>query len=397
MKTKYPISDSLQSYINIFKDQLTKPQFHHISSLIMGNLHGHGRIRRIADSFSDRDQSSLSRFLLSDAWDHEIINDTRISFANEIGKQKYKKYYSLIIDDGVTVKYGKQLPGVGYYYSHKEGKTVWGQTVLTSHLITGGLDIPLHADVYLKKNQITDKTPKFRSKIEIAIDHIDKFCKIKGQEGVVISDSWFSSESLILKTIEKGFIGLYAIKANRKIKYGDKFVQVTKVSNNSKFDLVTVKGSLYRYFEMKTNLNTGNIPVKLLISQLYDPKNDEWSNNHYLISTDVEMKAFTMLYLYAERWKIESFYKFVKEELGFKANQHNSYLSFLRFIYIIFMSFTYLALQRCKLSIFYQATKSHYESKTNFMKLCTWLLIVWCIHKALEGESLIDIRLKLAL
>ena len=96
MKTKYPISYSLHSFIHIFKGDLTKPRLNPFSSLIMANLHGHGRIRKIADLFSNRDQSSISRFLLSNAWDHEKINDIRISFANEIGKQKYKKYYSMI-------------------------------------------------------------------------------------------------------------------------------------------------------------------------------------------------------------------------------------------------------------------------------------------------------------
>ena len=91
MNIQHPISDPLQNYINIFKEQLSKPQFSHLSSLIMGNLHGYGEIRKIADLFSDKDQSSLTRFMLSKAWDHEGINETRISFAKEIADQKCKK------------------------------------------------------------------------------------------------------------------------------------------------------------------------------------------------------------------------------------------------------------------------------------------------------------------
>lgn len=383
--------------MKIYEDCLSKPQFNHLSSLITGNLHGLGEIRKIADKFSDKDQSSLTRFMLSEAWDHEKVNENRVSYAKEIGNQKYKKYYSMVIDDGVTIKYGKQLPGIGYYFSHKDGKTVWGQTVLTSHLISGNIDIPLYAEVYLKKNQISEETPKFRSKIEMAQDHIDKFPKIKGREGVVITDSWYPSEPLIKKTIENGFTGLYAIKANRKLWENNKFVQAKDICKKTKFKPVKVNGGHFRYILLKTKLQTGNIPVVLLISQKYDREKRIWGSNHYTISTNLEMRAFTMLYLYLERWKIETFYKFVKDELGFKINRNISYLSFLRFIYIIFMSFTYLALKRNDLFIYYELTKSHYDSKNVFMKSCMWLLIVWSIHKAKEGYSLIDIRQELAL
>jgi len=383
--------------MNIFKELLSKPQFSHLSSLITGNLHGYGEIRKIADFFSDKDQSSLSRFMLSDAWDHEEINNHRISYAKEIADQKYKEYYSLIIDDGVTMKYGKQLPGIGFYFSHTEGRIVWGQTILTSHLICGDLDIPLYADVYLKENQISHETPEFRSKIKIAEDHIAKFPKITGKKGVVIADSWFSSKGLIQKTIESGFIGLFGIKSNRTLEENNQFIQVRDICKNAKFSPVKAKNNHFRCITMKTKLKTGNIPVKLLISQKYDPKKKKWGSNHYIVSTDVEMRAFTMLYLYLERWKIETFYKFSKEELGFKINRNNSYLSFLRFIYVIFHSFTYLALRNCNLSVLFENAKSNYHSKNLFVKANMWLLILWSINKAAEGFSLIEIRQKLAL
>lgn len=397
MKSQYSFFNKAKNYFKVFKHKLSKPQFNHFSSLILGNLHGLGEIRKIADLYSDKDQSSLSRFLLSNAWNHEEINDTRISHAKEIGNQRYKKYCSVIIDDTVTQKYGKELPGVGFYFSHAEGRVIWGQNVISSHLLVGDLDLPLFADLYLKENQITNNTPEFRSKIDIAIEHIEKFPRIQNKEVVVISDSWFPSEEYLKTTIRNGFTALSAIKSNRKVLGDCGYEQVCDIRINIDFSPVKVKGIHYRYIMIKTKLQTGKISVNLIISQRYNRKKREWEAKKYLISTNTNMRASEMLYLYSERWKIETFYQIVKKELGFKINRNTSYLSCLRLIYIIFMSYTFLMLQSCKLSIYFEGCKTIYQQKEDFKKEYLWSIILWSILKALNGMSLIDIRLKLRL
>jgi len=228
MKQQNLISEPLRYYLNIFKEQLSKPQFSNFSDLLQGLLLGHGQVSEIADLCSDKDASTLTRFLAKSPWDHELLNEQRISFCNEIALQQFMRYAVYIIDDGVTKKYGNQLPGIGRFWSNTEKKTTWGQNLISSHLLLGDLEIPLFADLYRKWEELPLVVPNFRSKVEIALDQLEKFPLIQGKEGIVMTDSWYSSQKLIGGVLQKGLIALMAIKSNRKVSFQEKYFQTRK-------------------------------------------------------------------------------------------------------------------------------------------------------------------------
>ena len=112
------------------------------------------------------------------------------------------QYVPIAIDDSVNKKHGKLIPRSGYYFSNCEGTTVWGQIVVSSHLTIRQIDNPLLGDIYLKEEQCNEEENKeFRSKIDIAMDQINKISNhLKldtKQTGVVTADSWYSAGKLI--------------------------------------------------------------------------------------------------------------------------------------------------------------------------------------------------------
>ncbi|MCY3414887.1 MAG: transposase [Candidatus Heimdallarchaeota archaeon] len=394
MKSSH-ISDNLQSYFNIFAETLSKPQQTHFESWNLGILHGFAQGSDISRQFSHRVETSVTRFLSQSSWNHHELNLERISHATNILHQRYQKYSSFIIDDTPFEKFGKQLPGIGYHYSHAEGGTIWGQAMLTSHLVAGDMDIPLFADLYSKETGI--------SKIDLAIEQINQFAQIPlhGSKGVLVADSWFSALKIFNACLENGFEFVTMLKSNRKVKIDgiDTWMSIRDISKSlheESLHQVTVEGIRYRYAQMKGTIHgIGGHSCKILCIQQFSEETGEWSNYKYLLSTDSSMGAWTLIFLYRQRWKIETFYKFGKERLEMDKSRVLKEKALLRFILLIFSSYTYLALQRFNFVYFEKKDRSCYQILNQEILTTQTQLIRWVFTQGQLGRPWIEITMEL--
>lgn len=397
------IFPELQIYFNLFKHQLSKPQQNHFQTWILGNLHGQVSGSKIAKSYSDKDPSSVTRFLSQSNWNEEALNEQRIQQTLQIVDQSLGKYVPLILDDSLCARYGEKLPGVGYHWDHTENKSKWGQHVVTSHMLLGNIDIPLYADIYLKKDKFED-IKKFQSKLQLAQKQIKQFPKFKKKTGVVLGDSWYGSKKVINTTLDEGYQGIFTVKRNRKAKFPDgmniKVGAKIKELDEINAHLVTVKQNMYRVWRYSIQLSGINQDkVSLLICQQYridkKTKKYKWSDHVVLMSTDEEMSNHTILHLYEKRWKIEVFYKFSKGCLGFGKSQTRAVKTLLRFLILLYFSYTFLALSRFSKSSFFIKSKSYYDAQSKVADRCLDQLIMWVYTQATLGTPILQIRLQL--
>lgn len=396
--TKTHISNSLSTYFKVFAETLSKPQQSHFASWNLGILHGNALGSEISKLFSNSHETSLTRFLSQSSWDHHELNQMRISYASNILTQKYQKYVSLIIDDTVSEKFGKQLPGIGYHYSHAENGVVWGQSMVTSQMVVGDVDIPLFADLYHKNSG--------ESKIELAKKQISQFSAIHIPQGitpVVLIDSWYSGKDIINRCLESGFPLVTMLKSNRKVKINGlkNRIRISKIADTLRKDflkIVTVEGTRYRYAQFTGSLwGTNGHTGKILMVQQFLKSKKKWSNFIFLYSTQASMDPWTLLWLYRKRWKIETFYKFGKEKLGLDRSRNLKEEALLRFVLLLFSVYTYLSISRCKESFYYLAKISYYKCQKHIIAECQTQLISWVFHKTLNGSSLQQILLQLNL
>jgi len=340
----------------------------------------------------------------SEAWNDNELNTQRIGRAANIISQKYMKYYPLIIDDTINEKYGKLLDGVGYHFSHMKGGTVWGQQLVTSHMVLADTDFPLFVDLYRKEDELEDKT-KFRSKIDMARDQIRKFPKINGRKGIVVTDTWYASVKIMNQTMSSGFHGIFDLKSDRQVNYQGKKYSVSELATTRKktdFDLVKIDGKLFRVWTAKLKVpRVQQKKSRLLISQqdlnYGKNKKQKWSKFKYLLSTDTSMGAWLIIHLYRKRWKIETFYRFVKNCFDFTKNRLEDQTGIQRYFTLAFFAYTYLALTRDPLSTFYEGSKSLYEAQNNLHNHKLEEVIEWIYDRTLQGVDLSEIKSDLGL
>lgn len=401
----------LQLYFNLFNHHLSKPQQAHFQSWILGNLHGQAHGSKVAKSHSSKAASSITRFLSQSTWDERALNKQRIHQSLQIVAEYHGKYIPLIIDDSLCEKYGEKLPGVGYHWDHSNNTTTLGQHLVTSHMLLGSVDIPLFVDIYLKEDQFDDKK-QFQSKLQLAQKQIEQFPifdRFSDKTGVVLGDSWYGSKDVVNKTLEQGYQGIFAVKRNRKIKLLDgKHLKVGKqIENLNEIDahLVTVGQNMYRVWKYTVQLSGIDQEwVSLLICQKLsfeeDDNGDEiskWSDHMTLMSTDLEMSDYMILKLYEKRWKIEVFYKFSKGCLGFGKSQSREIRTLLRFMILLFFSYTFLALSRFANSSLFISSKSYYDAQSKVVDGCLDQMIIWVYVQATQGTPMDQIRLELGL
>lgn len=398
------LPDGLKIFLKAFEDDLSKPQFKNLKSWTAGILEGKSSVYEIKESFSEKHVSSLTRFMNDSPWNHKSLNHQRINWASTILTVRYHKYYPIIIDDTVNRKYGSLLTGVGRYFSNSEKRSINGQSIVTSHMYTSGADIPLFVDIYQKKEQMEDQT-KFKSKVDMAMDHIDKAPRLKDRIGVVIVDTWYSSASVIKKIIEKEYEGIIALKKNRIVNFKGRKRAVSELatSMDNDFEAITVEGKVYQVWTSNvrlpgiTNETTGK-PKKfrLLISQ-QKLRNGKWSDYRYLLVTDMTMGKWTVLYLYQKRWKIETFYRFAKNAFDFQGSQIRTETGALRYFILLFFAYTYLTLSKYPHFVINNDAKTQYQAKKVVERDTLENLIDWIYAQAMEGVDRDEIKLKLGL
>ena len=125
--------DNNQGILNFIEElnlKLSKPQLNHLLNLMTGivNVDGKRNISNISSKiFQSKDRSCMTKFLNNAPWDEDRMNISRIKYALSHISPKKSEPIFVAIDDTVIPKSKdtKHIEGMGYHFSHCEGKTVW--------------------------------------------------------------------------------------------------------------------------------------------------------------------------------------------------------------------------------------------------------------------------------
>jgi hypothetical protein len=374
----------------------SKPQIKHLQAFIVAmTLKGFGgKMTDVAELALHTHRSCIGRFLDSDSWNEAYLLRAIKKHvlcaiwnqAKETGEPIYMIFDDTICEKAIPSSQVKSsIYGCGFYKSHLKNKMVYGQQFVGCMLRCG--DLVLLYDIVLYE-KATDKNSSVKSKIDIVRDIIESLPP-PPKDGYVVTDSWYSCQTLFEAAKSKGYHFIGAIKSNRLIfprgfrKKGIKAGQYARSLKQRDFDLVTVGGHSYHAYTYLGKIN-GQRKVKILIT---------WPKGSFgvpqamkaFISTDIEMNPKQLIAHYMKRWPIEVFFREANRHFGMKQCQVRSRKAVIRYQYILMLTYTFCGMTvSCGKIVLGKQKREHKKAVEKFK-------ISWIFEQAQNNRELSDV------
>lgn len=345
----------LSQFLSAFREAFgNRAQFRHFQHYIIALMIyvGDKNLSNLSRAIPDgRHESSLYRFLSQAKWDADKVKQIRLEELNRkarraLAKQQRKGKKAtvyLIIDDSLVEKSGKTMAGVAKHRSHKTNKLVLGHVWVSAQLVVSGYSYPLDWDLYRRKTECEANGIAFRSKPDIAREIIEQYQPLADTQTIVLTDSWYANQDLLKLCRKRGFHYIGAVKSNRKLKvglYNQQVQQWRDVLPTSAFERVKLKGEQYKVWTVIGQLTCGQ-QVKALINRRIGVK--KW---RYLVCTDTQLDARSILTAYFVRWEVENFYRAAKLMLGWSDYQMRKLAAIENHVLLMMVTHAYLEIQR---------------------------------------------------
>lgn len=345
------IPESVNCWREAFADTFTDPQLRHLLEYLTGLLVGPNRtVQGINDRFlGHADQSNKNRFLTASPWSEEELQRIRFQgVAKHLAGLSTKSCY-LIIDDTLLEKTGRHIEGADWHYSHAKGRTVWGHCLVSSHLMTPRIHVPGHFELYRREKSVPQD--EFRTKIELAMELIDRAEKMGFPFGYVIMDAWYFTKKLVKFIEDRGKGWITRCKSNRKVRAkGDEkwrslaeFVaEIPRDHEHFRPVIIKDRGREQTYWCYRQTVQLHGLGrVGLLVA--FDEK--ELKGDPVLLATNQKhWGEAKILKAYSLRWAIETFYRDGKQHLGLEACELRNLQGARRHWHLVFLAYTLLQL-----------------------------------------------------
>jgi SRSO17 transposase len=295
-------------------DSLSYHQTHHAKSYVTGLAAGRsktvtGIAREVLPAGSDR---ALNKFLTEYEWDEDQLNHERLEELQKHGETRWSQDGYIVIDDSVLQRTGKDLPGAGKFYDHKEGEPVLGQDLVYAFYTDDKTSYPLVFRQYEK----SESQDEHKSKYDLAREIITE---LEEEVGVAadtyLFDSWFAHDSGLIEHVESyGKDWLGPLRSNRKVTYANEELRVDALEEHINKEEREIDGKTYKIWT-KTLPVSKLGEVRLVIAEKVTDE-DEENPVKYLATNKIDAPSSHIIRSYSYRWRIETFFEDSKQDLG---------------------------------------------------------------------------------
>jgi FOG: Transposase len=259
------------------------------------------------------DKRALNKFLTEYNWDEQQFNHERLEELQKHGETRWSKDGYIILDDTITEKAGDEVPGVGHFYDHAEGDTVWGQDLIYAFYADDKTAYPLTFRLYEKQDEdASNHDTKYDLAREIVTELEDE---VGVPADTYLFDSWFAHDSALVEHIESyGNDWIGPLRSNRQVTYAGEEISVDALAERIDTVERNVEDETYHIWTKKLPVSQLG-DVKLVIAEK-ETDEDEENPVKYLATNKIDAPTEHVIRSYGMRWRIETFFEDSKQDLG---------------------------------------------------------------------------------
>ena len=337
------IPQGLKPYFKPYKKLFNKPDYEHFQTLVTGLIVNDNKtLQEINDSLSDKDQSSLNRFVNSD-WNSDAVNEVRLQQARQ--KLLRDEKGTLVIDDTLLHKTGKKMEKANYHRSGVTKKLEWGHCMVNS-VLASNTNTPLYPvteDIYVRKEDCDDIP--FRTKRSIALSQVNYARTHSISFDTVVVDAGFQDSELYKEFTSLGFDVLMGIRVSTKISVKRKkrvsIGTYLGMLTDDDFKAVIRNGKAYFIHTKEVSVRQVG-KVKLVISY----KQGDEENIKIYMSSLLEKTEEELAGILIKRWDVECWHRDAKQHLGLESYQLRKYRGVRNVVTAVLVAYTLLVLNQ---------------------------------------------------
>lgn len=309
-----------QGFFRRFRVGLSKPQFSHLWSLVLGvvvSLRAAKLVHLSAVVPGGGHRTGAGAFLSRSDWDapglvHEAAMDLLSAMKPRAGEVVY-----LILDDTRLSKRGKKMGFVSKIYDHKQHKFVKGHVVLTAAVCFRGVVLPWRVELWKPRGHAG---PRYRKLTDMAAGMIKAFAAPQGVKVRVLFDAFYLCPKVAQACESKGFKFFSVAQRSRNfrtangktrkiaklmpglIRHKGKSVRMKRSRKTARLRVASIDGHLSRIGR-----------VRMVVSKR--PRGP-WKSCIAIVTNETGLKARQIVEVYECRWLIEVLFKELAQDLG---------------------------------------------------------------------------------
>jgi SRSO17 transposase len=296
-------------------ESLSYHQTHHAKTYVTGLAAARsktceGIAREVLPANGER---ALNKFLTQYDWDEHQLNHERLEELQNHGETRWSQDGHIVIDDSVNQRTGEELPGVGRFYDHSEGETVWGQNLVYAFYTDDKTAYPLTFRQYENRDDEDEDETKYKLAREI-ITELEEEVGVPAD--TYLFDAWFAHDSELIKHVEsydKDWVG--PLRSNRQVTYGGEEIRVDALEERIDKVEREIDDETYKIWTQKRPVSKLG-EVRLLIAEKVTDDEDEANPVKYLATNKIDAPSEHVIRTYSYRWRIETFFEDSKQDLG---------------------------------------------------------------------------------
>ena len=281
-----------------------------------------------------------------------------------------------IVDDTGMLKQGDKSPGVQRQYTGSAGKITNCQIAVTLSVATSTEAIPIDAELYLPESWIADpdrrkqaripETAQFRTKIELALEMVERACLDKIPGNVMLADSAYGEAYHFRQGVKLyGFdyaVGIgpmtKVVVANNRGDFKGEAVSAGQLGTS-------LPTNAFRRFTWRDGTKSrlsGRFQFRRVKAAHDDgialkDRDEEWllieldesgKHKYYLTNLPKRMAKKQIVRILKERWRTEQVYQELKDELGFDHFEGRTYQGWHHHVSVVFCCYAFVVAERMR-------------------------------------------------